>query len=113
MKKGTKAEDQHTTRNLTSKTHVVDRSYPDFSTVHAGKRDHMCSHCAIQSFSTMWTRYNDHLQIIPFPLKGKQCVILQHSDQPSLLNSRLQSEIAYTGLEKQRKKLKRSLIALT
>jgi hypothetical protein len=61
----------------------------------------------------MWTRYNDHLQIIPFPLKGKQCVILQHSDQPSLLNSRLQSEIAYTGLEKQRKKLKRSLIALT
>ncbi len=79
----------------------------------AGKRDHMCSHCAIQSFSTMWTRYNDHLQIISFPLKGKQCVILQHPDQPSVLNSRLQSEMAYTGLEKQREKLKRSLIALT
>lgn len=38
MKKGTKAEDQHTTRNLTLKTHVVDRSYPDFSTVHGRQK---------------------------------------------------------------------------
>jgi hypothetical protein len=61
----------------------------------------------------MWTRYNDHLQIISFTLKGKQCVALQHPDQPSVLNSRLQSEMTYTGRKKQKKKLKRSLIALT